>query len=404
MGRGAGKGGAGRAPPPPASGRGGATRHDVHGPPGRQARQAARRAQAPPRVSPRGLPRRGPRPAPGAAVRAVTRRLPPRCRGDARPLPPVARGSPAAAVGGGRGRRKEPPPVAQAGPCSPGGSPGPGRGGGWRAAGGVRARWGPRRLWGAGVGAGSAAAAAALCEAGGRAERFFRACGLCVDRKATLNAPCACAGGVRGVFPRPSRCWRGAAGSASRRAAFVQNWSAKPCCQQGACWRREINGGGKANVGCSRKRGSVGGRGVQHSARQLCFFFFNPLKRVDRGANGTLLDALWAWGERVKILFRGGGEGNKSKNWMVPGIPQWTEELPFTYLYSEREGRESKCITGRENKASCIRESRAVEEMQKAGQMTECGGLGVGKASNVVISGNWLEKKIWMGGFFFFPF
>lgn len=36
--------------------------------------------------------------------------------------------------------------------------------------------------------------------------------------------------------------------------------------------------------------------------------------------------------------------------------------------------------------------------------MTECGGLGVGKASNVVISGNWLEKKIWMGGFFFFSF
>lgn len=61
----------------------------------------------------------------------------------------------------------------------------------------------------------------ALCEAGGRAERFFRTCGLCVDRKATFNA--ACAGGVCGVFPRSSRWQRGAAGSASRPAAFVQN-------------------------------------------------------------------------------------------------------------------------------------------------------------------------------------
>ena len=34
--------------------------------------------------------------------------------------------------------------------------------------------------------------------------------------------------------------------------------------------------------------------------------------------------------------------------------------------------------------------------------MIECGGLGDGKASNVVINGNWLEKKIWMGDFFFF--
>lgn len=86
-------------------------------------------------------------------------------------------------------------------------------------------------------------------------------------------------------------------------------------------------------------------------------------------------------------------KNNKSKNWTLPGIPKGTKELPFTYLYSEREGRESRCITGSDNKASCVRESREIEEIQKEDQS---GGLGVGKASNVVINGNWLEKKIWM--------
>lgn len=51
------------------------------------------------------------------------------------------------------------------------------------------------------------------------------------------------------------------------------------------------------------------------------------------------------------------------------------------------EGKKSKCITGSENKTSCIRESRAIEEIRKGDQMTECHGLGVGKASNVLING-----------------
>lgn len=65
------------------------------------------------------------------------------------------------------------------------------------------------------------------------------------------------------------------------------------------------------------------------------------------------------------------------------------------------EGKKSRCITGSENKTSCMRKSRAIEETQKEDQMTECHGLGVRKASNVVINGTGLRRKSGWQTFFF---
>lgn len=49
-----------------------------------------------------------------------------------------------------------------------------------------------------------------------------------------------------------------------------------------------------------------------------------------------------------------------------------------------------------ENKTSCVRESRAAEEIQREDDMTKCSDLGAGKASNVIINVNGVEKNVWM--------
>lgn len=51
----------------------------------------------------------------------------------------------------------------------------------------------------------------------------------------------------------------------------------------------------------------------------------------------------------------------------------------YLLLTSVVKGEGKKSITGSENKTSCIRESSAIEEIQKEDQMAECHGLGVGK-------------------------
>lgn len=78
-------------------------------------------------------------------------------------------------------------------------------------------------------------------------------------------------------------------------------------------------------------------------------------------------------------------EKKKPKNCILLDILRRTKEL--RYICSERRRQENKCITGSENKTSWVRESRAIEEIQNEDQRTECHGLEVGKASNVVTNG-----------------
>lgn len=80
----------------------------------------------------------------------------------------------------------------------------------------------------------------------------------------------------------------------------------------------------------------------------------------------------------------------KNKNLRIAHCLISPEELKSYLLLTSAvkgEGRKSRCITGSENKSSCMRKSRAIEEIQKEDQMTEFHGLGVRKASNVVING-----------------
>lgn len=69
----------------------------------------------------------------------------------------------------------------------------------------------------------------------------------------------------------------------------------------------------------------------------------------------------------------------KSKNLRIRYCLISPEELKsYVLLTSAVKGEgKSKCITGSENKTYTIRESRAIEEIQKEDQMTECHVLGV---------------------------
>lgn len=127
-------------------------------------------------------------------------------------------------------------------------------------------------------------------------------------------------------------CHWDAAGPASRRAvlcdAFVRNRSIKASLAARRLLKARHNWK-KADLGCSGKRDNVDGRRIRQSQHlnHPFLFFFN--QGVSRGAMRTLLGSFWAWREWVKLLFCG---EKIIKKWTLPGIPKWTEELPFSYL------------------------------------------------------------------------